>query len=128
MHWIDPNWLNGSTIFFNIAVGVSTGAFVIIKTSADIIGDHNKRRVKKSIRKEFPRAKLGNGFLLVDTDEVPGKIYLIDIGQDTRRWIASSSTMQDLDFQWSDVQRISNDEFNKYKEGAAIFTSGVRGS
>jgi len=128
MHIIDANWLNGSQIFFNLAVGISSGVFVGLKTVSKFINDNKQKRVEIDARKDFPREKLNTRFLLVDTAEAPGKIYLIDKDKKTRHWIASASTMQDLNYHWSDVNRISKAEFDKYKEGAAILTSGVPGT
>ena len=83
---------------------------------------------KNRLKKQYPREKLNKTYKLVDTDKAPGKIYLINLKNNEIYWIASSSTFNDLNFSWDDVERISIEEFKSYKERNRILIKGSAGS
>ncbi len=121
-------WLNVSQIYFNFMVGTASGAFVIAKGVSNYLSSRRQRGLETDIKTKYPREKLNIDFKIVDTEDAPGKIYLIDFGSKKRHWISSASTFRDLDYHWSDVERIKKDEFNKYSEGQAILTRGIPGT
>lgn len=120
--------LETSQIFFNWAVGIASGAFVIAKAIANGFRFIKNRSIETDFKKKYPRDDLGKTFRLVDTEEAPGKIYLLDTKSKKRHWISSASTMRDLNYHWTDVERIPKSDFDKYKEGAGILTSGIQGT
>lgn len=122
------SWLNVSQIYFNFTVGTASGVFVIVNTVSKYITNKIQRSIENDIKAKYPRQKLNIDFKLIDTEDAPGKIYLIDLVTRERFWIASASTFRDLDYHWSDVQRIQKNEFNKYDEGPAILTRGIPGT
>ena len=120
-----------SEIFNNFTVGLSAcvavflGIFSIFKLIPDYLKNQKKKNVVETLRNHFPREKLNKTFKLVDTERAQGKIYLIE--KDVRYWIQSSPTFLELNFFWDDVKRITVKEFETYKEGPGILTSGTPG-
>ena len=121
------NFVDISQAYFNIAVGTATGSFVIAKGITGYINHRKAKTLLSQFKKRYPRKKINKTFQLVDTERTPGKIYLLDFKNKKRLWISSSSTFNDLDFHTTDVDRIELIKFDKYKEGAAIWTRGVKG-
>ena len=119
-----------SEIFYNFAVGIGTlsGVFAAYKLIQEWFISKSKQKMIDRLKKLYPRSELNISFLVADTARAPGKIYLIDIKKRQKYWIQSSSTYLDLGLFWDDFKRISEDEFDSYKEGVSILTSGAPGS
>ena len=79
------------------------------------------------LRIKYPRGKMGKTFLIIESEEKKGKLYLYDLKDKVRYWIASGQTYQDLGYFWGDAKTYSKTEFNSISEGPLILTSGSPG-
>jgi hypothetical protein len=125
------DWKIRSEIFYNFAVGIGAiggGFFAIVKAIIDWLVEKRKSSIKNEFKKLYPRKDLNITFQVVDTEKLPGKLYILDLKNKEKHWIQSSQTLLDLGLFWDDSRRISLDEFSKYKEGSAILTEGKPGS
>lgn len=125
------DWKYTSEVFYNFAVSLGAiggGIFAGTKVIVEFILTRQRGSYKNKFKKLYPRESIGVIFKVVDTDKAPGKLYLIDLKKKERYWIQSSNTLLDLNLFWDDAKRISEAEFEKYKEGPAILTSGTPGS
>ncbi len=80
------------------------------------------------IRFRYPRSKLGKTFKIIESEEKKGKLYLYDLKDKRKYWIASGQTYRDLGYFWGDAVTFRNEEFEKIPEGPLILTSGNLGS
>lgn len=119
-----------SEIFYNFLAGIGTffAGFAGLIGLLQLIKYSKRESYKNRLRKQYPKEKLNILFKLVDTDKAPGKIYLVNLRKKEKYWIASASTLTDLNFFWDEVKRIQQEEFNNYKEGEKLLTSGTPGS
>ena len=124
------DWKLTSEIFYNFAIGLGAiggGVFVGAKGMVEFWKSRNIQVSISKIKKRYPRSELNKSFRLVDTEEAPGRVYLLDTKTRKRHWIQSGATLLDLDFYWSDFKRIATDEFNKFDEETPILTRGEPG-
>lgn len=124
------DWKLRSEIFYNFAVGLGAiggGIFIAMKGIIAFLKKKAQGLPIRKIKKKYPREKMNRTFKLVDTEKVPGKVYLLDLKDGKRYWIQSGPTFLDLNFFWDDFVRIEQTEFDKYKEGTPILTSGDPG-
>jgi hypothetical protein len=110
--------LNASQIFVNFALGISA----LIGLSI-----FRGKTAEQKYHSRYPVEKINETFKLVDTEEAPDKIYLVDLKDKSKRWIKSSKTFLDLGFYWDQVVRITKKEFGSYTEKPGIFISGIPG-
>jgi len=124
------DWKTVSEIFNNIAIAlaaISGGIWAGLKAFIEFVSSRRKSSYKNEMRKRYPREKLNETFKIVDHEKSPGKLYLIDLKKKEKYWIQSGPTLLDIGFFWDDAQRISEEEFHKYKEGPGILTVGTPG-
>lgn len=124
-------WTAISEIFRNFAIGLGAlggGLFVGLKFVVEFILSIKKISYKAKFHKLYPREKLNDVFKIVDTERGLGKLYLVDLKKKEKYWIQSATTLLDLNFFWDDAKRISQEEFDSYREGPAILTSGEPGT
>lgn len=125
------DWKTVSEIFNNFAIGLAAitgGIWAGIKAGIEFVSSKKRSSYKDDIKKRYPKEKLNKTFKIVDYANAPGKLYLVDLEKREKYWIQSASTLLDIGFFWDDAQRITVEEFNKYKEGPAILTVGVPGT
>lgn len=125
------SWKTLSEIFNNFAIGLAAMAGIlwgIIKGITEFVKMRKKNSFKDNIRKMYPRERINKIFKIIDHEKAPGKLYLLDLNKKEKYWIQSGTTLLDLGFFWDDANRISEKEFESYKEGPGILTVGTPGS
>jgi len=125
------SWKTFSEIFNNITIGFAAIAGIlwgIIKGISEFIKSKKKKSYRDSIKKLYPRERINEIYKIVDHEKAPGKLYLVDLNKKEKYWIQSGPTLLDLGFFWDDARRISEKEFESYKEGPGILTVGTPGS
>lgn len=121
-----------SQVFNNFAVGIGAilAGFGGLKVLLDWRREHeeNKRRkrLEAELRSKYPPKELGKKFLLIQSSEKPGMIYLLDLKSGKKHHIASNSTFVALGYDRSMVKGLGKEVFNGYEEGDEFLIEGER--
>ncbi len=119
-----------SEMFYNVGLGF--GAFVAALAGYKTIDEMlNEAKIKRTIgeyKSQYPLDKHPGKFRLIVSVNDKGRIFLHNKENNTRRWVSSYKTFQDLDFPGLPRDELTQDEFDKIPLGPDIHTRGAKGS
>ena len=77
---------------------------------------------KKTVnwKKKFPIDKLDIDFKVVQSERLPGTIYIHDLKNSTKHWIVNPETLRALELSYDDVNTLTVAQFEKLSRGDNI--------
>jgi len=128
MHFLFPLTLV-STIsddFNKVAIGIAA-LITAYFGSAFFREELSRKRSIEHFRKKYPSEKYKKTFKIIESENEPGAIFLLDIKSKYKHHIWNMKTVYDLGWQIYERESIPNDKFLSYKSGDPIRTRGELG-
>lgn len=112
--------------FNRIAVGLSALAAVIFGPTL-VSREIEKDRKIKEYLKRFPHDKFSKDWEIIESEKLPGAIYILDKKVQTKHHILNMKTVYDLGWHIYPRKTIKDSSFQSYKVGDRIRTQGEAG-
>lgn len=112
--------------FNRIALGISALIAAFFGQYWVNIRIHRDKKIKEYFKK-YPHDKFGKNWEIIESENYPGAIYVLDRNNKTKYHILNMKTVYDLGWHIYPRKRITDQEFQSYKVGNTIYTQGEAG-
>lgn len=93
-----------------------------LKVGSDWLHQQRLKRKVSRLTQRYPIDKIDKEYKLVETKEVKGKWWLIDLTNETRHWVRNLETARDMGWSYDMLSEVKEKDIKKYPVGEHINT------